>query len=99
MPKVWIVNQRNHVYKDADRYGESIVITEEIINVFAVDNLVKNITEKMIDYSSEDYILLSGYAILNCIAIHHILKRYGVAHLLIWEANNHKYKAVTLNDF
>lgn len=101
MSIVWVVNEGNHNYDNAKRFGELVMITdrEKGVNVFAIDNLVTEIKEKLISAKKDDYILISGYPILNAIVIHYFLKNFGQALILQWEGNNRKYKVITLYDF
>lgn len=101
MSKVYIVNDGNHTYDSAKRFGELVTITDRNkgVNVFAIDNLVKEIKEKLVNSMSNDYVLISGYPILNSIVIHYFLKKFGKVLLLQWEGNNRKYKVITLLDW
>lgn len=101
MSKVWLVNRGNHpTYNRAKAFGELHILTEGRVNIFALDNIVNQITSSLEGKTSkDDLILVSGYNVLNAITIHYFLKRYEVAKLLIWEGNNNRYTALTLNDF
>jgi hypothetical protein len=99
LPTVWIINAGNHLYDGAEKFGNLKVLTEGRVNVFAPDNLVRKCKEKLVDANCEDFLLVSGYSIPNAIVVHYFLKRFGFAKILIWEANNRKYKAITLHDF
>ena len=99
LPTVWIINAGNHLYDGAEKFGTLKVLTEGRVNVFAPDNLVRKCKESLINANCEDYLLVSGYSIPNAIVVHYFLKRFGFAKILIWEANNRKYKAITLHDF
>ena len=99
-PKVWVVNQGGHVYDDAKRFGELKPVTQGRINVFSIDNLVHAVKQKLIGEAiQEDYILVSGYSTVNAVVIHFFLKKYKFCKLLIWDARELTYKALTLLDF
>ena len=98
--KVFLVNKGFHqTYSKADRFGEIDTLTEGRVNIFSIDTVVKHMTDKLKDAKEHDYILVSGYAILNGIAMHYFLKNFGKAKLLIWEGNNDRYTVLTLVDF
>jgi hypothetical protein len=97
---VWVVNVGGHAYDDAKRFGELKPVTQGRINVFSVDNLVSAVRTKLAgEATQEDYVLVSGYSTVNAIVIHFFLKKYKFCKLLIWDAREFKYKALTLLDF
>ncbi|MCS7232006.1 MAG: hypothetical protein RMJ67_07720 [Elusimicrobiota bacterium] len=100
MATVWIVNKRNHNYKDAEKFGKLEVLTAGKMNIFRANDLVKDVINKLANKTSpNDLIVLSGYIIANSIVIHYFLKKYGKANLLVWDANNNKYVKIHLSDF
>jgi len=100
MKKVWVVNERYHQYNSAKRYGVLHPLTQGKVNVFRIDNLIAELTDKLNKLAQkEDYILISGYALINALAIHYFLTRFGIAKTLVWGANEQEYTVVTVNSF
>lgn len=101
MPNVYIPNLGYHNYEDAKRFGELVPLTDRKkgVNVFAVDNLVASLTERLRDATGEDYVLLSGYNLINIVVAHYFLRKFGRVKVLMWEGNAHKYKELTLSEF
>ena len=98
-PSVWIVNKGNHPYHHAERFGQLRVLTEGRVNVFSIDNLTADICNKLKAAAQpEDYLLISGYAIPNGIAISWYLKRFGIVRMLVWGATRQEYTTVTLTN-
>jgi|SRR3972149_8312371 len=100
MKRVWVVNERFHQYSSAERYGELQPLTQGKVNIFRIDNLVVALTGKLDKLASkDDYILVSGYALINALAVHYFLTRFGFARTLVWGANEQDYTVVTVNAF
>lgn len=100
-PSVWIVNKGNHPYESAEKFGTLKVLTEGRVNIFAMDNLCKEIWTKLEEgrATDRDYILVSGYAVPNMIAENWFCTRFGRCRLLLWGANRLEYTALTLNSY
>ena len=100
-PSVWIVNKGSHPYDPAEKFGKLKTLTEGRVNIFALDNLTAEITSKLESEgaTANDLLLVSGYAILNLIAGHWFLKKFGRCKLLVWGANRQKYMVLTMQDF
>jgi hypothetical protein len=97
---VWIVNAGAHSYHKAEKFGELKVLTEGRVNVFGVDNLRKDLVERLnAEGKKNDFVLISGYSIPNGIVMHWFLKKFGFCKMLVWEANHRRYMALTLSDF
>lgn len=100
MPKVFVVNKGFHDgYEKASTFGELVPLTEGRVNVFGVDNLVHKLCEALVNAKADDYVLQSGYNLINSVVTHYFLKKFGHVKLLLWEANRDKYMAVTMKDF
>jgi len=100
-PSVWIVNKGSHPYEPAEKFGTLKTLTEGRVNIFALDNLTNEIRTKLETEgaTANDLLLVSGYAILNLIAGHWFLKKFGRCKLLVWGANRQKYMVLTMQDF
>ena len=100
MKNVWVVNERYHQYNNAERYGALHPLTQGKVNIFRIDSLIAELTDKLNKLArKEDYILISGYALINALAIHYFLTRFGTARTLVWGANEQDYTVVTVNAF
>jgi len=101
MNKVWVVNSRNHTtYEKASAFGEIAILTQGKINIYKPDNLVALIKHRLDEKADkEDYLLISGYAFVNALAIHYFLQKFGRVKILIWSANEEIYTRITLNNF
>lgn len=99
-PFVWVVNNSlQHDFSAAAEYGEVRSVTEGRINVFGpVDRLQERIAEALVEFDSFDYLLLSGHALVNTMAILEVLKQFGFVNLLIYGARRADYRHIVLNE-
>ena len=97
-PKVWIVCERNHVYKDAERFGEIHIIAKSF-NVFKPDEVREIVSSKLVQCGPGDFLLFSGYNLPNAIAFHIFMEKFGSVQMLQWGAKERKYKMTSLDGF
>ena len=68
MPKVYVINDSGHDYKEAERYGELIYLTRGKVASYATTQHYRTFAELMSDASPGDYILVTSLASMNLIA-------------------------------
>ena len=92
MSKVWIVNSSGHDFEEAKNFSEELIpLTYGIVNIFNVDRLSEEFKGKMSNYEEEDWLLLSGNAVLNVIASNIVMEKHGKVKLLIYDVIRKKY--------
>jgi len=64
MSKVYVVNYAGHNVHQAKKYGELVFVTEGRVDIFNTDRNVADIAKKLVNYTDDDYILLSGSPLL-----------------------------------
>jgi len=95
--KIFICNYAGHDVSDAFRYTKlspeeaQINLTEGNVDIFDVDRLIYFIKNRLKESSPEDYLLLSGGNILNCIAFSIWLQMHGIVKILIYNAKEKRY--------
>lgn len=96
---VWVVNDGGHNYAPAEKYGELKTFTRGSVNPLIVDRLGQDLAKRVGSHveSEEDYLLISGYPILNALALVLWLKRFKVCRLLQWNAKNRDYELTILD--
>ena len=98
--RVWVPNEGQHRYESAREFGELVFMSKNRVNVFSIDNLTAMLVSQVKDTATKnDFVLISGYAVVNSIVIHFFLKKFGFVRLLTWEGNKRKYCVLTLHDF
>lgn len=96
MAKVFVANKGHHAYHDAAKYGDVVFLTEGRPNLFQSDNLYATLREGLEVAGPEDFLVLSGNILPSAIAMHILLKKHGVANLLVWMGNQNRYARITL---
>lgn len=99
MPKVVVVVKGHHNYDPVSLFGTLVFISESPVNIFASSNLRASI-EEWIDqnYTTEDFLCLSGHLLPTSIAYHAVMKKFGRVQTLVWIGNLNQYKMVTVYD-
>lgn len=99
MPKVWVVNNRHHDFRDAEKYGEIVYLTEGVVPVFKTATLMAELEEKLANFDMKnDKLLISGPSVVNMMAaILLVTGRFADLTVLIYDAKEHKYVARTLS--
>ncbi len=91
-PTVWLVNESGHEYTDAQKFGSIRAITVSDVNPFNVDRLLWKIAHVVTKLTKrEDYLLISGTAILTGLAMSVWLKAHDQCKILQWHARERIY--------
>lgn len=94
--KVFIVNDAlKHNYSDAKTFGVPVRVTVGNIQVFDT-RIIWDIRVVMENFSYQDYVLLSGHALLCFYVLAEAFRRVGELKILVWGAKDNKYKVLTL---
>lgn len=91
MAKVFIVNDTHHDYSGAMQFGELVSITEGQVPIFKTGVLSNIIEDKLKDFTEEDYVLVSGPAIVNVMVSTTLYNRFETIKFLIFDAKQQEY--------
>lgn len=96
--KVWIVNSSGHDFQKARKFSDELIpLTNGRVNIFNTERLVEEFRGKMSNYEEEDWLLLSGNAVLNVIASNVVLEKYDKLKLLLYDVINKEYVPREIN--
>ena len=92
MPKVYILNDLNHNFSKAERFGELVYVTQGKVPIFKTDALRNLLLKNLKDFNiDEDYLLISGPALL-CVMAALLLKVDGKPiKTLVFDAKAQEY--------
>jgi hypothetical protein len=97
MAKVYIVNNTNHDYSKAEQYGELVYVTKGKLPIFKT-NTVRALLEKgLVKFSKDDYLLISGPAIVSVMAATILYSRFDTVKFLIFDAKQQNYVVRHIN--
>ena len=68
MSNVYIVNKSSHDFSKAEVYGKLVPLSTGAMNRYEVNSMVRQFSEKLSRSSPDDYIVMSGLAMMNSIA-------------------------------
>lgn len=75
MPKVWIPKSAGHAFGEAENYGTLQFIFDDSTEIFNPERLGELAKERLRDWSPEDWLLLSGPALMNGIVFAVVAKK------------------------
>ena len=98
MSTVWIVKAAGHSFHEAQKYGDLKLIFDESDNSFNVDELCVTAHRQLRDYKPDDYLLLSGSLLLNCLAFTEVAKSQHRVNVLVYHAKLQVYMERTVSN-
>ena len=97
MATVWLVQHKGYDLTDARRFGEvKPLVTDPKANVFDMTARLADIHGGLCDAKKEDFLLISGYALLNIIAAGILMEKFGQVKLLVFNGISRTYEYRTL---
>lgn len=96
-PKVFISNFSGHDYSPLLKYGEIVPITQGHIFFGSLDRVLYDVAEGIRDSTEDDYLAMSGAAIVNVIAAVLWYQKHGKVKLLNYDKNIIDYREMTIN--
>lgn len=95
--KVFVVNHSGHNIRIAEKYGEIHILSKGKVNIFQTDRLQCEFASILKDFTSEDYLLLSGSPVLNIIATLVAFCVSPLVQVLIYNVKSLEYEIRTLS--
>ena len=96
--KVFVIQENGHSFKEAEKYGQIVVLFPGKVNVFATDALLRDVNEKMGDAGEDDFLCLSGNSTAGCMAYAHLMRQFGRVNLLLYSFSRNEYEVRTIRD-
>lgn len=93
MTNVFILNNIGHDYSEAEKYGELRTATAGNLPIFYTTQMINILKNGLEDFDKEDFLLLSGPAVVGAMATQLILSRFDSVKVLIYDAKNQSYVA------
>ena len=91
-PKVFIVQDSGHDFTQAARWGQPVVLFTGKVNAFALGKLAEQVEAKLASASRDDMLLLAGNLVVNCLALHSLLRRLDRVQVLIYSFREEGYE-------
>jgi hypothetical protein len=95
--RIYVTNYAGHDLSHAFRFTAlsrkeaQVNLTEGNVDIFDITRLIYTIKQKIRQSNKDDFLLLSGSIILNCIAFSQWLERHGMVNLLIYNSKERCY--------
>ena len=91
---VFVANFAGHDYTAAEKYGTLKYVTRGYISFNSLDRVKFQCAEGIKDSTPEDFLLVSGTAIVNAITALAWIAKHGVVQLLNFDARSGDYRLV-----
>src|SRR5574343_1562159 len=95
--KVYVVNRGSHDFSPAEKYGRLIYMTEGYQPKFSVATALRRFQFCMQESKQEDWILLTGLSVLNCIACSVFSLKHGRLNLLLFNCSGYVERRMLMN--
>lgn len=89
--RVFILNNDLHNYAKAEKYGPFVNVTEGKMPIFKTSQVKAILKERLKDFKEEDFLLISGPAILVIIATQLLFLKYDMVKFLLFDAKEQDY--------
>ena len=97
MAKVYIINNANHDYSKAEQYGGLVDVTRGRLPIFKTSTVRAMLEEGLVDFTKDDYLLISGPAIVNVMAATILYNKFDTVKFLVFDAKQQDYVVRHLN--
>ncbi|MCP4393128.1 MAG: hypothetical protein GY804_02510 [Alphaproteobacteria bacterium] len=97
-PCVFIVNEGYHDYSSAEEYGKIVFMSSDPNGIVQYNtSSMARLFQPYIDSSSnQDYILVTSFTVMVCVASSMFAQKHGRVNLLIWRPGDKRYVSRTL---
>jgi hypothetical protein len=95
--RVYVVNQGFHDFSSAEKYGRLIYMTEGYQPKFSVATALRRFQFCMQESEQEDWILLTGLSVLNCIACSVFALKHNRLNLLLFDGKGYVTRTVIID--
>lgn len=95
-PVVFVVSDSGHDFSSAEQRGEIQYIFDGKVNVFASDQMCREIVDKLQGSTEDDYLVPSGNALAACVAFSTLMEKHGKVNALIYSFKHSVYEVRTV---
>lgn len=88
---VYILNNMTHDYSKAEKFGELVNVTEGKVPIFRTETMLNILNEALKDFTQDDFLLISGPAIVCMMAYHMLKSRLKSIRVLVFDAKEQDY--------
>jgi len=82
---VYIVNKSSHDFKEAEKYGKVVFLSEGSMNRYATNSMVRQFEEAMKLSKGDDYIVPCSLNVMNSIACAIFAHKHSSLNLLLFK--------------
>ncbi len=98
MPKVYVLNDGGHDYRDAERFGELVYCTKGTLARWDISAMYRDLSDAMFEAKPEDLILVSSLSTLVAVASSLMSNWFGEVHWLIFKDGQYVQRDLVMED-
>lgn len=98
MRKVYVTNYAGHDYTQLEKFGKIVPITTGYVSFDSLDRIKVQVAQGIIDSDREDYLALSGAAIIGALASLLWFCKHRKVKLLNYDRVSKDYREVVITD-
>ena len=95
---VFVVNKSGHDFKDAERFGELIYLSQGKMDRYSITSIYREFAEKLDESASDVYILLTGLTTMCAVACSIFAFKWGRLNLLLFKNNRYVERRLVLGE-
>ena len=96
-PRVFVTNYGGHDYDEAKSFGEIRWVTRGFVSFQSLDRVKFLVAEAITDSRPDDYLLISGRAIISVLAALVWFHKHSIVRLLVFDQKGgNKYREVVI---
>jgi len=95
--KVFVINSTTHDYSTAEKYGSVVNVTEGKVPIFKSDAIIGMLKQKLSDFSKDDYLLVSGPALVIIYAVSIVSNKFDEFKIIVFDAKQQCYVVRHIN--
>ena len=96
--KVFVVNKSGHDFKDAERFGELVFLSQGKMDRYGITSVYREFVEILDKSDTDDYILLTGLTSMCSIACSIFAFKWGCLNLLLFKNNRYVERRLILGE-
>ena len=83
--KIFVVSNGGHDYSDAERFGDIVFCTQEVIRKDDIAQMYRELSDALFDAKPDDLLLVSSLTSLCAVASAILADRFGEVHFLLFK--------------
>ena len=98
MPRVFVLNDGGHNYRDAERFGEIIFCTDRVIKKTDISQMYRELNGVLGESNAEDFLLVSSLTSLAMVAAGIMGAMHGQLNMLLFDGGQYHSRTLMFDN-